>query len=150
MTETSVDIEYLQGLEETVDHLQEQLAFFEAYKKFYVPHLGSKLKLAEPWTFTLHPEHRNSKLWDVVTEDKMRQIRTVVHDVDLLPKVTFPIGAILSVARIYIRQGGKEYDSVTFRSIKGSCGDQKHLEKKRFWAKLHDVREMTVEILDEE
>ena len=148
MADMTVDVDYLRGLEETVDHLQEQLAFYESYKKFYVPHLGSKLQLAEPWTFTLHPEHRNSKLWDAVTEDKIYDHMRGCSDP--LPKVTFPIGAILSVARIYIRQGGKEYDSVTFRSIKGSCGDQKHLEKKRFWAKLKDVHEMTVEILDEE
>lgn len=30
--------------------------------KFYVPTLGDKIYLLEPWTFTLYPEYRNSKL----------------------------------------------------------------------------------------
>lgn len=30
--------------------------------KFYVPSIGDKLYLLEPWTFTLHNEHRNTSL----------------------------------------------------------------------------------------
>lgn len=33
-------------------------------KQFYTPELGDKIKLAEDWEFTLHPEYRNQKFAD--------------------------------------------------------------------------------------
>ena len=140
-----VDSNYLKGLEARIIETEERLAFFEEFKQFYVPHLGTRVRIAEDWTFDLYPEYRNDKLWDKVSDKSMYVCRKEEATVP----VTFPAGTEFSVARIYIRQGNKEYDSVTFRSLKGTCGSQKHLEKSRFWAKLCDVRKMTVKILEE-
>lgn len=141
---------YEEELEQRIEALELELYNFKKFKRFYVPHLGTRVKLAEPWSFTLHPESRNSSLWEVVSDDKMYHSYWSGEDRPKSPIVTFPAGTELSVDRIYIRRGAKDFDSVTFRSIKGSCGDQKHLEKKRFWAKLADVRNMIVEIIEDE
>jgi hypothetical protein len=139
---------YEQELEERIEALEKELYNFRKFKRFYVPHLGTRIILAEDWTFSLFPESRNHSLWEVVTDVQMY---TNWRDPNPDPvMVTFPKGAEFSVDRIYIRKGAKVFDSVTFRSIKGSCGDQKKLEKKRFWAKLADVRNMIVEVVDDE
>lgn len=56
--------------------------------------------------------------------------------------MTIPKDTILIIDRIYIRNGGKEYSSITFR-IKDS--PNKKLNKARFVAKLIDTRSIEFE-----
>lgn len=60
-------------------------------------------------------------------------------------EVTFPQGTQLKVDRIYIRQGGESFASVTFRTTK-ICPD-KRFANKRFWAKLRHVNEIHADII---
>ena len=60
-------------------------------------------------------------------------------------KVTFPKGTQLKVARIYIRQGGESFASVTFRTTK-ICPNKKFAGK-RFWVKLRDANEIVADII---
>jgi hypothetical protein len=109
-----------------------------------IPSIGTLLTLTKSWTFGLYPEQRNSGVWKVLVGEgslnyrdlEARELRAQVQD--FVP-VTLPKGTVLSVDRIYIRQKYDDYDSVSFR-IK-ECPDER-LDRKRFWAKLHDVNEM--------
>jgi hypothetical protein len=145
--ENNINAEYVAGLEKRLDEMEKELNDFRKYKRFYVPHLGTRVRLANEWTFSLFCEHRNSSLWEVVSNEKMTC--ELIRNQKVI-KVTLPEGCILSVDRLYVRRGAKDFDSVTFRTIKGSCGNQKKLEKNRFWAKLADVRNMIVEVLEDE
>jgi hypothetical protein len=108
-----------------------------------IPHLRTELTLSQPWTFKLHAEHRNSDFRQLLgleipysaaaTEEQWqawRKSRDEVYD------VTLPAGTVLSVDRIFIRNGMAEYDSVTFRIR--SHPDLKKC-KSRFWVKLDDA-----------
>lgn len=55
--------------------------------------------------------------------------------------VTLKAGQVLSVDRVYIRRGAKDYSSVTFNYI----GAPKGSGRIRFWAKLDDVNNIIFE-----
>jgi len=59
--------------------------------------------------------------------------------------VTLPKGTQLKVDRIYIRQGGESFASVTFRTTK--VGPEKKYKSKRFWAKLREANEIVADII---
>jgi hypothetical protein len=68
---------------------------------------------------------------------------------------TFREGTELKMDRIYIRQGGQDFDSVTFRSKQwvSAIGDplftaSRKLKTIRFWAKLSDVNNMIGRVID--
>ena len=117
-----------------------------------VPEIGTVLKLAKDWTFRLHYESRNNDL------RKQLGLKEYTYDWRRTKEpgpeeITIKTGAEMSVNRIYIRQGGKDYSSLTFylspkatvehvatkttAVTKGKC---------RFWAKLGDVNKMVVQI----
>ncbi len=101
-----------------------------------VPSIGTELQLAQSWEFDLYSEYRNTAFikkcgMEVSPEDRWRT--------KIVGQKTLPVGTILKVDRIYIRQGKAEFDSITFRIRKCS---EKALEKGRFWAKLRDVNTM--------
>lgn len=60
-------------------------------------------------------------------------------------EVTLPAGQQLAFARIYIRQGGTAFNSVTFRTTKS--GPDKLFHSKRFWVKLQDANKIVCNIL---
>lgn len=115
--------------------------------RLYVPHLKDELTLLQDWTFHLWHESRNEGMglalglmkkkkngeytYDTWTSDKDEK------DIAILPEAT-----VLAVDRIYIRHGGRDYDSITFR-IRSS--PEKALIKKRFWVKLEDANQLFVE-----
>ena len=119
--------------------------------RLYIPNLGDQLYLAEPWTFTLHLERRNIPLLGWLWKMPLRRAelhfeslyRSVPADKRYTPgglpsyAVTLPKDTVLTVDRIYIRQGGDDYASVTFRA-------RLPYDKRsyRFWAKLDDVNRM--------
>lgn len=119
--------------------------------RFCVPSLGTKVVLAENWTFDLFHERRNDSLlkklgiykndggswggdWRLVSSGRYGDYRST--------KVTAPAGTKLSVDRIYIRKPFKDFDSVTFRVCKKDSPD-KNFCGVRFWAKLRDVNKIT-------
>ena len=104
--------------------------------RLYIPTIGATLVLAEPWTITVYNERRNSTLLKALGKsvDYYRNgygKPVMTH--------TFPEGTLLNVARIYIRDGSSEYDSVTFRAI-----SPKGKGRVRFWAKLDEVNRMVI------
>lgn len=134
--------------------------------QLYIPDNGEELTLAKDWTFNLYGEGRNEDFWCLLENKKSRKYsyrfeeenaiyeyqdhcvyNNEVHKIKVrigfaYKEVTLPKGTILKVDRHYIRNGNKEFSSLTFR-IK-SC-PIKTYEKQRFWAKLLDVNQMEIE-----
>lgn len=109
--------------------------------RLYVPELGSIITLNKPWTFKLYHERRN-KLLKFVDENI---IGKYYCGDDEYNEVTLPVGTVLKFSRIYIRQGCKDYSSVTFtiQSIPSEgIGEKIGKKKPRFWAKLSDINKI--------
>lgn len=104
--------------------------------KIYVPSVGTELMVLKPWTFDLYHEYRNRTLIEHFGLESVFDYRHP-EDVESV-MVTIPVGTVLRVSRVYIRQGSPDYDSLTFRSS--------NLGKKavRFWAKLEDVNTLDI------
>jgi hypothetical protein len=121
--------------------------------QLFIPTLGQRLKLTKDWKFTLHDERRNSSLKQLIEYSQSKfEVEDSIFDIltdDTKKKedkiqCVLPVGTILTVRRIYIRQGAKSYDSVTF-SIH-SCPDK---IKGRFWVKLYDANTIECELVEE-
>lgn len=122
----------------------------------FIPEIATKITLAEPWTFKLIPEDRNDTFISTVMEShafdlrhvKKSQRRDYWYEYEPFD-LTLPVGFSLSVARIYVRVGQKEYSSVSFTVAKGLVYSEKQQKtvsiKGRFWAKLEDVNKMIIE-----
>lgn len=111
-------------------------------RKLYIPKIGDELVLAQPWTFTVYSEYRNKSLLQLMGRVLMG------WETKSIGTYTFPVGTRLVVDRIYIRQGGDEYYSVTFRAKDYTTTKQtgKFKDKTvRFWAKLDDVNTMVID-----
>jgi hypothetical protein len=117
-------------------------------KQLYIPALGDTLTLAKPWTFALKSEQRNDTLFEVLHNRQKIPRYTQAwyetffrHGTPPLP-TTIPAGTVLTVSRIYIRAGAKDFDSVTFRAkLKDVSGK---LRGVRFFASLADVNTLKV------
>jgi len=127
--------------------------------RLFVPPLKTVLRLASPWSFDLHHEHRNKKLFAALGLKfiDMQEWRAIEYErtgdrylgVRTLPppeRVRLPRGTVLVVDRIYIRNGAEDFDSITFRVAE--CSKLKG--KPRFWAKLADCNRMNVVVVEEE
>ncbi|CCG43314.1 hypothetical protein [Magnetospirillum molischianum] len=126
--------------------------------KLFVPPLGTRLRLTADWTFPLFNEHRNYALikrleliWPESTTSYDHWHRT-----ELSQDVTLPVGTILTVDRIYIRQGQDNFDSMTFTVF--DCPDMRLRSKSkggpiagrvRFWAKLENINGLECELFEE-
>lgn len=122
-----------------------------------IPSIGDELTLASAWTFPCFWEGRNHLFIEKMRPELMAR-RGQVESV----AITLPAGAVLSVQRIYIRQGKKDFDSLTFslRSVplpdavdaEGAAGHKKPRKAKkvskkatgRFWVKLQDANKIQV------
>jgi hypothetical protein len=113
--------------------------------RLFIPTIGTKITLFEPWDFRLFLEYRNKKVWEIVTNTNLRPYEEYASMSGRNRKIQvhLPKDTVLVVDRIYIRQKASDYDSVSFRI--SSCPIKK-LEKKRFWAKLDDVNQMEIEV----
>jgi len=129
----------------------------------FVPPLGTHLQITRDWTFQLYPEDRNISLFgalDIPCPLSLASKKWNEHPV----VVVLRAGTVLSVSRIYIRNGAKDFDSMTFylidspdpELVKGRVAktpDGKDLafwmppKGVRFWAKLLDVNGMECEIV---
>lgn len=111
--------------------------------KFYIPDIGDKIKLTKDWNFDLYSERRNLPLGKALglAKDKIfinninKEGYHKYWDCEIVSTVTLIKGTELIVDRVYVRNGGTEYSSITFRISNHS--DKKYL-KKRFWVKLRD------------
>ncbi len=112
--------------------------------KVCIPTIGTKLRLTKNWTFVLYAEGRN---WDFGA-------RVGARDEDVTSRwkggwkgeqnqITLPKGTILTVDRIYIRHGARDFDSITLRIVKGDCPTKTIWG--RFWAKLGDMNRVVCE-----
>lgn len=78
--------------------------------KMYVPRLGDRIRLTQDWEFEFEREGRNETLMQHMQGQ-------LVVDMNSGPKhfrYTIPAGAVLKIERIYIRQGQRDFDSMTF------------------------------------
>ena len=118
--------------------------------KIFIPTVGTKLVVVEPWTFTLHDEYRNFDFWTDMTgkeppRHKYSDGWSSKYAGGAAPiPITIPIATILQVDRIYIRKGNSTYDSISFKVLAGSP-----IRKGRFWVKLHEVNELNVVLYEE-
>ncbi len=121
--------------------------------KLMIPDVGDTFVLAEPWKFTIYDEYRN---YDVllalklrVSDDDDRWGR--YHNSERTWQVTLPAETKLRVDRVYIRKGMADYSSLSFyveecplaelTPAKNGGGFKRG--RRRFWAKLSDVRNIT-------
>jgi hypothetical protein len=134
--------EYTKSLESRVAELEAIISINAT--KMYVPTIGSILELTRDWSFKLHYEWRNDKLMTKLfgTECKYRWD---MRDPQKPKDVTFPKGTRLKVARIYVRQGVEDFDSITF-TINKHPTDKKL--KARFWCKLNDANKIEFFLVD--
>jgi hypothetical protein len=133
--------------------------------RLLIPTIGTILMLTDDWTFTLREERRNQKFanqplldldyasWvggqHLPDPDNPGRSKWVPNK-GKTQDITLPKGTKLKVARIYIRNGGKDmksYDSVTFTCnphLTAAKAQKLGVLKGRFWAKLLDVNSMDV------
>ena len=112
-------------------------------RMFFVPEIGTRLRLTEDWEFPLMNEHRNSSVLKVLGKDAWTGYGNM-NPVKLLE------GSEIIVDRIYIRKGIDGYSSLTFRLQKGSrfeyAGATYPINSGRFWAKLRHVNRLKVQV----
>ena len=121
---------------------------------FFVPDIGTVVRLAQDWSFRLHVEYRNIDLVDYLGIPRPRTGWGRYGSKPSAHQVILKQGTILKVDRVYIRKGAKEYSSLTFNIQKGGDsaaifeGNLFEFQKKgyRFWVKLSDVNQMAVEV----
>jgi hypothetical protein len=112
--------------------------------KLYVPEIGDKLKLTTDWTFDLHWESRNTGLIKHFFGEDYKYDRNHTS-----PRpVTLLAGTVITVDRIYIRQGASEYSSISFYAAVGETGKGHFGKPKnpRFWATLKDCNKIEFEV----
>lgn len=102
-------------------------------KSMHIPKIGEVFELAEPWTFTLHDESRNSSLIDMVGKRNRNRLPSNPQTW----QVTLPAGFELKVVRVYIRQNQAAFNSVTFTCPYNG-------KRVRFWVKLDDANKIVM------
>lgn len=120
--------------------------------EFYVPTIGDRVYLAEPWTFDLYAEYRNSKFIQASGYEYRYGRGTPV-----VGQVTLPANTKLCIDRVYIRGKGddnRRFDSITFYVDETS--DERFANKKqggkfsgrpRFWVKLRDANKIVCDVV---
>jgi hypothetical protein len=117
----------------------------------FVPPLGTRLVLAEPWDFQLYNERRNATLMALLGDT-----RELVYSKPEPIPASLPAGTELILDRYYIKQNLGDFDSVSFRIAGASASAQLYCgigstakRQVRFWAKLDDVNRLCVELAPE-
>jgi len=103
-----------------------------------IPALGTEFTTASDWTFLLYHESRN---WGMFEHFGLKCVNDWRKEM-AATKVTLPKGTVLKLHRIYIRNGSKDFDSVTFNASRISG---KKVKGCRFWVKLDDANRMEFE-----
>ena len=160
--------------------------------KFCLPTVGTKIVLNKEWSFNLHTEYRNGEFgkllnltedswwgWNVQKEEVARLKAIGTREANrkadrahclTMPAalIVFPKGTNLAIGRIYVRNGKKEFDSITFwaKGVKSILFTPHDVNlpatpaapttftpdkpfSVRFWAKLNEVNGMDFDIVEE-
>src|SRR5277367_3623760 len=75
----------------------------------FIPPLGTKIVLAEPWTFKLYSEYRNAGLFEFWGLTMPSRWASPNYEASI--ERTIDRGVILTIDRIYIRKGARNFDS---------------------------------------
>lgn len=123
-------------------------------RTLFIPPLGTKLTLAEDWTFTVYQEYRNTSLIQLMrgmpidrswsgyfATAKALNAGQHMHG-SPIGQFTWAAGTVLTMDRIYIRKGSPDFDSVTFYAKYAVT--PKKSKSVRFWAKLADVNRLRI------
>lgn len=104
--------------------------------KLFIPDIGTTLKLTEDWRVIIQDEYRVNILekMGIDTEYGKKYL------------ITIPKDTILTVKKIYVRQGQSTYSSVSFTIKKKNCPGNKSMEGSKFWASLSDVNRIQFEL----
>lgn len=131
--------------------------------QFYVPALGTAYVLRQEWHFRLYREGRNLDMilatqgkqkvrghWEY-SEPEATNLQAIVWMKDKDKRLEYidfslPEGTVLTVARIYVRQGLDEFNSITFRIGKKSPLG-KLFDGKRFWVRLQDANNIICDLI---
>lgn len=124
--------------------------------KAFIPEIDSKLRLTKDWTFDLHFEHRNSAIFTADGHPETLGWREQKKPY----KRTLPAGSEFLVSRIYVRNGAKDFSSVTLyithttdkalTSVKPNRIPFKSrgvAHYGRFWVKLTDFNDAEFEVV---
>lgn len=112
--------------------------------KLFIPPLGTRLRLTKDWSFSLLCEERNKRLWDLVTGRAPMDRIPLLHRRGQSAYVHLHKGDVLTVDRIFIREGSSNYDSVTFKGIVMHNGVY---HKVRFWVPLMCANDINCEVI---
>ena len=131
----------------------------------FVPDIGTKIKLTEGWIFQLYQEYRNNSIFEALGNNT-ENLKKVVYAKDksywnpnlvvekFYYEMFLPADSILTVRRVYIRNGKGDYSSLTFtlnETTHPFLAYNKEKKKKKtcgqFWAKLSDVNQIKCEII---
>lgn len=111
--------------------------------KFFIPPLGTVLKLKQHWHFSLLCEGRNKTLWDQVASVPFNKIPYRSQKSQFCD-VVIPEDSLLTVDRIFCRRGSEKYNSVTFRASVKFDGVTRRV---RFFVALGDVNGIEMEVI---
>lgn len=115
--------------------------------QFFLPEIGTAIRLASPWHLKLYNEYRNDKLIELV--GAFSNVGSWYRGNNPKgKKIIIKADAELTVDRIYIRKGAEEFSSLSFWLSPGAeviyDGTTYTTKKKiRFWAKLVDVNKIS-------
>ena len=126
--------------------------------KLSIPTIGTRLTLTKAWSFKLHDDYRNEKFWRALHGAPVRQpyyygwdqvshsylnsptpttVCTSLGEHKAPPvKTVLPKGTTLSIDRLYVRKGLKDFDSISFRIVKEGNSP---IPSGRFWAHIDDI-----------
>ncbi len=105
----------------------------------FVPDVGAKIVLSENWDLILYDEYRNESLFKNLGFTRGGYQSQKNH------QITIPKDTILTVKRVYIRQGLSQYSSLTFAIAKKDSPDKRFCGV-RFWASLNDVNQIKFDL----
>lgn len=124
--------------------------------KAFIPEIDSKLRLNKDWTFDLHFAHQNSTIFTADGHPK-----TLSRCEEREPyKRTLPAGSEFLVSRIYVRNGAKDFSSITLYITKTTDKALTAVKPRRipfehrsithygrFWVKLTDFNDAEFEVI---
>jgi hypothetical protein len=130
--------------------------------QFFIPEISTQIKLTESWIFRLYTEYRNNSIFEALGDNvknlKEIEIPSLKNNFYTFHQKCYEmflqIGTVLTIKRVYVRQGQKDYSSVTF-----NLNDTTHpflirhkLKNKKkicgtFWVKLCDANNIQCEVI---
>jgi hypothetical protein len=114
--------------------------------KLFIPAIGTKLKLTQDWIFDLHFEYRNEKFVETLNISPPPNLKYWEYSGKIGGKVCVKQDSILSINRIYIRLGQRDFDSITF--YLSGIANGKAIKRARFWVKLEDANKIEYEVVN--